>query len=105
MTGRPVEFRSLTKDSFPFLIVGYNEGTGERVWQQLVTGPGVLEVPAFGGIPVAIAMLTPDGAMTMTNSKQETIAQIENHPLALNLMRLLGEGYEEGEFDVPWSGR
>lgn len=54
--GRPVAFRDLDSEDFPFLIQGHDEDTGDLVWAQTVHGPGALEVPGFAPRKVTITM-------------------------------------------------
>jgi hypothetical protein len=57
---KPALFYDFSLDEFPFTVSMHDPGTGEILWEQTVTGPGVLDVQGQGR-PVIVFIEFPDG--------------------------------------------
>jgi hypothetical protein len=59
----PTPMYRMKPRDFPFTIEIFREDTGEIVWREVISGPGVLEVPGFGGsgFKVGVRTIYPDG--------------------------------------------
>lgn len=65
-------FFDLAKEDFPFTITFVRDDTGEVLWQQMVDGPGALQVPGFGGQGFRV-----DVRIEYPNGRTETVRASE----------------------------
>jgi hypothetical protein len=59
-------FRDLPAECFPFTVEYHSKTTGELLQRDVISGPGMLRVPALGrlGHQVAVTVRWGDGAIT-----------------------------------------
>lgn len=66
---KPTVFHDFPEDHFPFTVTVLDPETGELLWEQVVEGPGVLNIPGYGRRAVVVVEFA-DGTFTWAGRGQ-----------------------------------
>jgi hypothetical protein len=60
----PVKFQEFPAEMFPFTVIYLDAVTGEEVRRDVISGPGVYEVPGFKPRSVRVRVVYADGTVS-----------------------------------------